>query len=142
MTKKKNLVSPGQPTKYKPEYCQRLIEHMEKGFSYETFGADLNVSKQTVYDWEIHPEFLDAKRRAFAKCQQWWEEKAAEYLVSEPKGATLNTGVWIFNMKNRFRWTDRVEQNTNANVKVEDFKSLIDEFKELLSNKASERTKK
>ena len=27
----------GRPTKYKPEYCEMLIEHMSEGLSFESF---------------------------------------------------------------------------------------------------------
>lgn len=117
MAKSKKDAEPakvGRPTKYKPEYCEMLIEHMSQGYSYETFGAVVDCSKQTVYDWEEHfPEFVDAKKRAFTKCQQFWEKLGIDNIISrssrEYGSETLNTGVWVFNMKNRFKWTDRVE---------------------------------
>jgi DNA-binding XRE family transcriptional regulator len=100
----------GRPTLYKPEYCKALVEHMSKGFSYETFGAVVNVSKQTMYDWEEkHPEYVDAKKEAFLKCQLFWENIGIEGIWNEPNGRTLNTGNYCFQMKNRFKWSDRVE---------------------------------
>lgn len=100
----------GRPTDYKPEYCQLLIDHMSKGYSYETFAAKVDASKQTIYDWEkANPEFLDAKNQAFAKCQLYWESLAIDNPMTNPRTGGLNTGTWIFNMKNRFKWTDRVE---------------------------------
>lgn len=112
---------PGQPTKYRPEYCQMLIDHMAKGFSYETFGATIGVARATVFNWEKdNPQFLDAKKNAFDLCQIFWEKIGIDHIVSVSKNVrqgnvsksvtkNLNTGAWIFNMKNRFKWTDRVE---------------------------------
>jgi hypothetical protein len=104
----------GRPTKYKPEYCQLLIKHMTTGLSYETFGAALNVSKETIYDWErAHAEFLDSKRIAFTKCQEFWEKLGIDEILntSEYQGGSksLNSAVWVFNMKNRFNWKDKTE---------------------------------
>lgn len=100
----------GRPTDYRPEYCGRLIDHMSKGLSYETFGALIDVSKQTIYDWEARfPEFLDAKKTAFTKCQLFWENIGVEGIWNYPNEKTLNTGNYVFQMKNRFKWTDRVD---------------------------------
>lgn len=106
----------GRPTKYNKKYCQQLIEFAKTGKSYEAFAGFLGVSKQTIYDWEKrHPEFLDAKRQFRALSQQWWEEQGIEGLwdVTEYEDGKpvakkkINQAIWIFNMKNRFGWTDK-----------------------------------
>lgn len=107
----------GRPSKYDPKFCQMLIDHMAKGYSYETFGASIDVAQSTVALWEKHQEFSEAKREAFGKCRLFWESLGINYIVNiserDPDGhsrsATLNNAAWIFNMKNRFKWTDRVE---------------------------------
>lgn len=108
----------GRPTNYKPEYCEKLVEHMSKGLSYETFAGTIDTHKQTLYDWEkANPEFMDAKKRAFEKCRIFWEQIAIDHLVEHDKGSKLNSSVWIFNMKNRFRWTDRQEIEAGEETK-------------------------
>ncbi len=103
----------GQPTKYKRKYCKMLIEHMCKGYSFESFAADLDTCKQTLYTWlEVHPEFLDAKKLATAKSMKWWEGQGVKGLWTEEGGAKLNTGVYVFNMKNRFGWADQTRTAT------------------------------
>lgn len=110
--------SVGRPTDYRPEYCEMLIEHMSKGYSYETFAAVVNASKQTIYDWEkVNPAFLDAKAKAFAQCQLHWEKLSVDNPFTDPKRGGLNASVWIFNMKNRFKWTDRVEVEAGSETK-------------------------
>lgn len=100
----------GRPTKYKEEYCDMLIEHMSKGFSFETFAAVIDVNQDTLHEWaKVNPIFSEAKKTAFLKCRYFWENIGIEGLWNEPLGRTLNTGVWVFNMKNRFKWSDRVE---------------------------------
>lgn len=99
----------GRPTKYKPEYCQMLIDHMSEGLSFESFAAIIDVNRETLYDWSRKiDEFSDAKKRAFDKSQLWWEKIGIEGLWNS-KDSSLNTGVYVFNMKNRFKWTDKVE---------------------------------
>ena len=100
----------GRPTLYKKIYCKKLIEHMSQGFSYETFCAVAGVSKQTLYDWEkANSEFLDSKREAFALCQLFWEGLGIKYIANTKDSKKLNSSVWVFNMKNRFQWRDRIE---------------------------------
>lgn len=90
---------------------------MSKGYSYESFAGLVGVSKQTIYDWEEkHQEFVDAKRIAFAACQFFWEKLAIDNPMNTKNGG-LNTGLWIFNMKNRFKWTDRVEVEAGSETK-------------------------
>jgi len=99
----------GQPTKYKPEYCALLIEHMKKGLSYECFGAVVGTCKQTIYNWEKdNPEFLDAKNKGRQLSQMFWESIFVENIITD-KGTNFNTTGWIFNMKNRFNWRDKQE---------------------------------
>jgi len=95
----------GRPTLYKKEYCQMLIDHMAQGYSYATFAATINTHRDTLHEWEQkHPEFSDAKKIAFTKCQQWWETQAMKGMWTEngENATNLNTTLWIFNMKCRF----------------------------------------
>ena len=64
----------GRPTDYKEEYCEMLIAHMSKGFSFESFAGVIGAAKQTIYNWlEANPEFMDAKNAAFEKSRLFWE---------------------------------------------------------------------
>lgn len=54
------------------------------------------------------PEFSQAVKRSKDLCQLWWERHGRKMATGEKEG---NPTVWIFNMKNRFKWTDRVEQD-------------------------------
>jgi transcriptional regulator with XRE-family HTH domain len=125
----------GRPTLYESRFCDLLIEHMSKGLSYESFAGFIGVSKQTIYDWEkANPEFLDAKNIGTEKARLWWEQKAADYLINTDetirdsegnmttKRTSLNSTVWIFNMKNRFKedWKDRhdVTQTNFEGIRV------------------------
>jgi hypothetical protein len=106
-----NSMPAGQPTSYRPEFCELLIEHLKKGFSFEAFGAVADCCKATLYNWlDAHPEFLDAKKRGESHSRMKWEEIGMEGLWNSSGGPgehhNLNTTAWIFNMKNRFGWRD------------------------------------
>lgn len=106
----------GRPTKYKKEYPELLILHMEEGLSFEAFGGVVRVSKQTLYDWEkAHPEFLDAKRVGESLARLYWEKIARDKMYNETfkddDGMTVNRSasapILIFNLKNRLGWRDK-----------------------------------
>jgi len=104
----------GQPSKYKPEYCEMLLKHMGQGLSYQSFAAIVDVDADTLYNWEkLHPEFSDTKKRAFSKCLLRWEQIGLTGTLGintkDNKLGAFNSTAWIFNMKNRFNWRDKHE---------------------------------
>lgn len=99
----------GRPTKYRPEYCQMLIDHMSQGLSYESFAATIDTHRATLYRWEEeYPDFCDSKKIGLEKSLIWWEKQGISGLWGN-KEASFNPAVWIFSMKNRFKWNDKVE---------------------------------
>ena len=104
----------GSPVKYKPEYCDMLIDFMSKGYSVEAFCGHINTTFETMYRWLKHPdygEFRQAKKIGEGKQREFWEQAGRLGLMGKIKG--FNTSVWIFNMKNRYGWNDkRVEEET------------------------------
>ncbi len=134
----------GRPTLYKPEYCELLIKHMSEGLSYEAFAGVVEVSKQSLYDWEkVNPEFLDAKEKAVEKSRIFWEKLGISHILNESESThgvgssskSLNASVWIFNMKNRFKWRDKqpdeVDVIVNNNLKNKTDEELEAEAKEI-----------
>lgn len=104
------MAQKGRPSKYRAEYCADLIEHGKKGLSFEAFGADVGVARQTLYTWEeTHPEFKKARELAQVYCLKHWEQVGIDGMLGLIKG--FNATIWIFNMKNRFHenWRDRYE---------------------------------
>ncbi len=94
----------GRPTDYKPEYCQMLVTHMGQGFSFESFAADVDTTRSTLYYWEKNfPEFSDAKKRGREKCLKALEAAGLGLTFGQIKG---NSTSWIFQMKNIAGWKD------------------------------------
>ena len=91
----KSLVKPkrkvGQPTKYRPEHCDAAEKVIAEGGTRYHAAALLNVSLQTILDWErAHPEFHAAVQRALAKSIMIWLDQ---------RSLTMPSGSWIFAMK-------------------------------------------
>ncbi|MGD9724506.1 MAG: helix-turn-helix domain-containing protein [Pirellulales bacterium] len=91
----------GRPTKYKPEFCDAVIELGEQGKSRTQIARSLGVVRQTLTDWEAsHPDFSDAMSIAEEYAQAWWEDRGQEGILL---GKQFNGFVYSFQMKNRFR---------------------------------------
>ena len=114
--------------KYKPEFAEKLIEHMGQGLSYESFAGKCRVSRKTLYNCEKeHEEFATAKELGKEANRAYWEEVGMAGMTGEFE--KFNSAIWIFNMKNRFGWTDRRETKTEHVVTLE---SMVDNsFKEI-----------
>ena len=106
----------GRPTKYKPEFCDTVVEVGAKGDTLAAMAEACDVDRSTINDWmDQHPEFSRAVKRGLQKAQVWWEQKGKEATVGEVDG--FNATSYIFNMKNRFKddWRDKHEvDNTSS----------------------------
>jgi hypothetical protein len=75
-------------TKYKPEFCDLLVEHLKKGYSFYSFGGDVGASKQTLFTWvEKHPEFSEAKKIG--------EQLALKYFDKRSRASILNCRIML-----------------------------------------------
>ncbi len=96
--------SKGQPTKYKPEYCAMLVEHMKTVNSFETFGCEVNVCADTLYEWcKVHKDFSEAKKMGRLHLQKGLENLGKGLMSGKVKG---NVAAWIFYSKNTVGWND------------------------------------
>jgi len=130
----------GAPSKYKPEYCEKLIEHMSKGYSFDSFGAVVDVCEDTLYEWKkVHLNFSDSYKKGRTLSLYEWEkmgihatqgkpflykrkiaskDQAGNAVVKEvEEQGSFNATTWIFNMKNRFGWKDRTD-HTSGDEKI------------------------
>lgn len=103
----------GRPSKYVSDHDMALIAHMSEGYSYESFAALLNVHIDTLYEWEKkHDSFSEAKKVGRAKSMLMWEKMGLLGTLGKIKG--FNSTAWIFNLKNRFGWTDRQDVTSDG----------------------------
>ncbi len=107
MTDEKRVL--GRPKLYRPGMCKTAIEVLSAGRSIAALAAELQVSKDTIYEWKKqYTEFSDAIARGLAAAEMVWEEKRRD---------DVHPHIWALTMKNRFKWTDRQE----ATVKSDGF---------------------
>ncbi len=105
----------GRPSKYERRFCQIVVDEMAKGLSKEAVAGHLRISKQTLYNWaEEHPEFLDAINEGELASLYFWEKLGV--MGAAGKVVNFNATAWVFNMKNRAGWRDKIEQTANVNM--------------------------
>lgn len=96
----------GRPSKYKPEYCEGVLAHMSKGFSFESYAAVIGVNRDTLFEWtHAHAEFSDYTKRGQDASRYFYEKIGLMGMTGKMPG--FNASSWIFSMKNRFGWRDK-----------------------------------
>lgn len=103
----------GRPTKYKPEYCEMLIQHMSQGLSFESFGGTIDVCNDTLYEWKKrHKAFSEASKKGWQKSLAFWERLGVAGAAGKIKN--FNAAVFCFTMKNKFHWVDAYKQDVKT----------------------------
>lgn len=99
-----------QKPKYKEEFCEQLPDMFANGESVEEVCQELKISKRAFYDWvERYPEFAEAYELGKQASHAWWIKLGRAGATGKVQ---VQPTIWIFNMKNRLGWKDRVEIET------------------------------
>lgn len=98
----------GRPSKYKPEYCDQLIEHMKEGLSYDSFAGLIRVNDDTLREWEKkHSEFAAAKKEARRLQALFWEKLGRAAAAGKVEGFNATAFVWM--TKNMLGWREKTD---------------------------------
>ena len=110
---------------YKQEYCQQLVDHMAQGYSFESFGANVDCGRTTLFGWvEKYPEFKEALHKGKEKGKKLFEGLLmAKVRGIEAKGMNLklaDSRLLEFALKTRFRetYSEKVEVAHSGDVKI------------------------
>lgn len=133
----------GRPTKYKPEFCDIVIECGREGMGKAEMAAELGIAYSNFDIWQHeHPEFQDAVKEAVRQSQAWWEKKGRIATFGEVPG--FNATSYIFQMKNRFKedWREKQDVDVTSNgatiaLTSLDLKNLTDAELESMSKMLS-----
>lgn len=110
MTIKKKKPTPnkrGAPTKYKPEYCQGIIDFFTKQLTasepelpfFSAYAREIQVNIDTLHEWKkVHANFSEA----YKKCKQ----AQKEVLIKNGLNGGFNSTFSIFTAKNILGWRD------------------------------------
>ena len=74
----------GEISLYKKIYCKKLIKHMAQGFSFSSFGAEVDCCAKTLHNWANEfPDFMDAKRIGKEKAKLFYEKLARMKMIGK-----------------------------------------------------------
>lgn len=130
----------GRPSKYRPEFCEKIIELAKTGAGMAEWALACEVDRTSLYDWaEAHEEFSTALSRAKLEEQAWWERAGRGGMYLEK----FNALVWKTSMQARFRddYTERKATEVSGpggapvqleNVTKIDTRGLEEEQREVL----------
>jgi hypothetical protein len=124
----------GRPTNYKPEYCQRVLDLGNQGYSLAMIIAEIGAgSRQTIENWkEAHPEFFDAITRARELALAYWERLG----LANTGNRDFNSNLYRIIMAARFAadgYRERQVIEQQAAPSGVDFSQLSSEEREQLA---------
>ena len=135
----------GRPTKYKPEYCAKMIEFFNisptreivdvttsnNGATTEryreipnklpfisAFAREIGVNIDSLYEWE--KEYDD-----FSEAMKIARELQKEFLIINGLNGSYNPTAFIFTAKNLTDMRDVQETTTNVNINIADYLTQI-----------------
>ena len=112
---------------YKKEFCQMLIDHMKKGFSFRTFTTVIGISRTSLYRWvDTYPEFKAAKEIAEDYALSFYEQrmavKASGQDVKGIDSKKIDMTAIIFPLKTRFHEIygekQRIDQTQEISINI------------------------
>jgi len=111
----------GRPTKYTRQLASNLPEMFSEGQSVAEVCLELRISRATYYLWiDRYARFKRAHEEAQFVSEAWWSRLGRLGAAAQ---VPINSTVWAFNMKNRFKWRDRPapEQVSDDEMTPEEF---------------------
>ncbi len=122
----------GRPTKYRAEYCEKVIEEAAKGKSLTEIAVGWGITRATLDNWAARSgRFLEALTRAKEAEMAYFESVGRSSMFSKD----FNAAVWKKSVEARFRdkyTTVQKKEVTGANggpIEVQSKASaLIDEI--------------
>ncbi|MCY1389895.1 hypothetical protein D9M71_47050 [compost metagenome] len=79
---------------------------------------EMGISEHLWYKWtDENPDFSRTRKECQELCRIWWEKHGRKMSDGSADG---NATVWIFNMKNRFGWKDKVETEHTGTIAFTD----------------------
>jgi predicted DNA-binding protein YlxM (UPF0122 family) len=113
---------------YEQKYCDQIKILMEDGLSVAEVAAEIGVSKKTLYNWRINPEFDEAFEIAVTKSEAWWQRTCRSNLGNK----FFNDRAWQTQMRNRFGYSEhramRIEKLNEAATPSERLNVINDEL--------------
>lgn len=113
----------GRPTKYRPEYCQGIVDYFQSYYKnlknrsslelpyFFEYAESIGVCDDTLTEWaSVHPEFSAAYKKA--------KEIVKECLIFGGTSGIFNATFTIFTAKNITDMRDKTEQEHTGSINI------------------------
>ncbi|MFA6429746.1 MAG: hypothetical protein WCV84_04595 [Patescibacteria group bacterium] len=116
------MARPKNSSKYKPEMDSIAEEFLASGYSLEALCGHLLIDRDTLYEWTkkdgeyYKGSFSEAVKRGLDRGRYFWERIGIEMSTMNSRKRPGNFVTWIFNMKNRYGWTDAIKVKEEVTV--------------------------
>lgn len=99
--------------KYKPAYCQVVLDTMAQGKSKKRVATELGVAEKTMYNWRDNfPDFAEALTVGEQLCSNAWEQMCLDETMGVD-GAKVSGGA-IMAMRNMLKWDTRDKDKSDV----------------------------
>ncbi len=102
---------------------RKLMDEKPKPYTLSGICVYLDIAKDTFWEYAKKPGFSESVKRAKARVENYVEEGLLN--------GSVNAIGAIFNLKNNFGWTDKIDINTNKEPETLDKDNIQERLKEL-----------
>lgn len=98
------------------QWATHLVEYYKQGYSDAEVAAEMNITMR-VFNTMLADNPTFAKLVEFGRTLSlaWWESQSRKNINNK----AFNTPLWVFTMKNKYGWADKIEtNNSNENVQL------------------------
>lgn len=98
--------------KWGDDHADEMLSYWKDGASLAEVCVNLGTVKDTYYEvCKISTKFFDADKKGRQKSEVWWEHLGR---LGAAGKVGIQPAVWCFNMKNRFGWRDKIDQQVSG----------------------------
>lgn len=113
------------PNKSGKDWARELINLYSEGYSDAEVAAEMKITiREYMKQVEENPTFAKLVEFGRTLSLAWWEGQARRNLGSKQ----FNTPLWVFNMKNKFGWADKVETRSeieNTTISLDELRAKV-----------------
>jgi hypothetical protein len=100
----------GAPTKYHPDFCQKCVDWLSQGFTFQSFAAEVGTCIDTLYAWaQQHSEFSAAKKHGEACSLRWREKFLIGSAAGKLPGSNMTGAIFMLKCHPSRSWRETTE---------------------------------
>ena len=106
-------------------WAKEIIEHYREGYSDAEVAAAMSITTRAFNEMLAdNPTFSKLVEFGRTLSLAWWESQSRKNINNK----SFNTPLWVFTMKNKYGWADKIEttnSNENTDLSLDQLRSEI-----------------